>query len=138
MTTPQQAPALHGPGSSVFTGADVCAAAGFRLCPRGHAAAFDNDVWRFDDVDGISVQMSRSGQTRMDFTAISDPRWRLAAKEYLLARLAPGHPEVRILPRAFRVPLTLFELLQAAGRDDPVDELADRPAHHVARRGVPG
>lgn len=107
MTTPQQAPALHGPGSSVFTGADVCAAAGFRLCPRGHAAAFDDDVWRFDDVDGISVQMSRSGQTRMDFTAISDPRWRLAAKEYLLARLAPGHPEVRILPRAFRVPLTL-------------------------------
>ena len=108
MTTPQQAPALHGPGSSVFTGADVCAAAGFRLCPRGHAAAFDDDVWRFDDVDGISVQMSRSGQTRMDFTAISDPRWRLAAKEYLLARLAPGHPEVRILPRAFRVPLTLL------------------------------
>ena len=107
MTAPQQAPALHGPGSSVFTGADVCAAAGFRLCPRGHAAAFDDDVWRFDDVDGISVQMSRSGQTRMDFTAISDPRWRLAAKEYLLARLAPGHPEVRILPRAFRVPLTL-------------------------------
>ncbi len=107
MTTPQQAPALHGPGSSVFTGADVCAAAGFRLRPRGHAAAFDDDVWRFGDVDGISVQMSRSGQTRMDFTAISDPRWRLAAKEYLLARLAPGHPEVRTLPRAFRVPLTL-------------------------------
>jgi integrase len=107
MTTPQQAPALHGRGSSVFTGADVCVAAGFRLRPRGHAAAFDDDVWRFDDVDGISVQMSRSGQTRMDFTAISDPRWRLAAKEYLLARLAPGHPEVRILPRAFRVPLTL-------------------------------
>ena len=107
MTTPQQALALHGPGSSVFTGADVCAAAGFRLRPRGHAAAFDDDVRRFDDVDGISVQMSRSGQTRMDFTAISDPRWRLAAKEYLFARLAPRHLVVAILPRAFRVPLTL-------------------------------
>jgi integrase len=107
MTAPGQALAVHGSGSSVFAGADVCAAAGFRLRPRGHAAAFDDDVWRFDDVDGISVQMSGSGQTRMDFTAISDPRWRLAAKEYLFARLAPGHPEVAVLPRAFRVPLTL-------------------------------
>ena len=106
MTASQEAPALHGPGS-VFTGADVCAAAGLRLRPRGHAAVFDDDVWGFDDVDGISVQMSSSGQTRLDFTAISDPRWRLAAKEYLFARLAPRHPEVAVLPRAFRVPLTL-------------------------------
>ena len=46
----------------------------------------------------------QAGQTRLDFTAISDPRWRLAAKEYLFARLAPGHPEIAVLPRAFRVP----------------------------------
>ena len=107
MTASHETSAFHRPGTSVFAGADVCAAAGFRLRPHGHAAAFDDDVWRFGDVDGISVQMSRSGQTRLDFTAISDPRWRLAAKEYLFARLAPGHPEVAVLPRAFRVPLTL-------------------------------
>lgn len=68
---------------------------------------FDDDTWRFGDVDGLSVQMSRPSYTRLDFTAISDPRWRLAAKEYLLSRLAPGHPEVAVLPRAFRVPLTI-------------------------------
>jgi hypothetical protein len=63
MTASHETSAFHRPGTSVFAGADVCAAAGFRLRPHGHAAAFDDDVWRFDDVDGISVQMSRSGQT---------------------------------------------------------------------------
>ena len=104
MTTPQHALTRHGTGASVLAGADVCAAAGFRLRPRGRAATFDDDVWRFGDIDGLSVQMSMPAYTRMDFTAISDPRWRLTAKEYLFARLAPGHPEVAVLPRAFRVP----------------------------------
>ena len=112
MTTPQQALTCHGTGASLLAGADVCAAAGFRLRPRGRAAMFDDDVWRFGDVDGLSVQMSRPAYTRMDFTAISDPRWRLTAKEYLFARLAPGHPEVAVLPRAFRVPLTLSSCIR--------------------------
>ena len=50
---------------------------------------FDDDVWCFGDIEGLSVQMSGPASTRLDFTAISDPRWRLAAKEYLFARLAP-------------------------------------------------
>ena len=54
----------------------------------------------------------QAASTRLDFTAISDPRWRLAAKEYLFARLAPGHPEIAVLPRAFRVPLTLPSCLK--------------------------
>jgi hypothetical protein len=107
MTTPQQGLAPHVPAASVLAGADVCACAGFRLRPRGHAAMFDDDIWRFGDVDGLSVQMSKTSWTRLDFTAITDPRWRLAAKEYLFARLAPGHPEIAVLPNAFRVPLTL-------------------------------
>ena len=115
MTTPQQAPAFQDPAASVFAGADVCASAGFRLRPRGQAALFDDDVWRFHDVDGLSVQMSRKARTRLDFTAIGDPRWRLAAKEYLFARLAPGHPEVAVLPRAFRVPLTLPSCIRRLG-----------------------
>jgi integrase len=73
---------------------------------------FDDDTWRFDDVDGLSVQMSGRFHTRLDFTAVSDPRWRLAAKEYIFARLAPGHPEIAVLPRAFRVPLTLPSCLK--------------------------
>jgi len=112
MTTPQHALTRHGTGASVLAGADVCAAAGFRLRPRGRAATFDDDLWRFGDVDGLSVQMSRPVYTRMDFTAISDPRWRLTAKEYLFARLAPGHPEIAVLPNAFRVPLTLSSCIR--------------------------
>jgi hypothetical protein len=105
MTTSQHA-LIHA-GASVLAGADVCAAAGFRLRPGGRPAMFSDDTWRFGDVEGLSVQMSRPAYTRLDFTAISDPRWRLAAKEYLFARLAPDHPEVAVLPGAFRVPLTL-------------------------------
>ena len=112
MTTQQHALIHAGASSSALAGADVCAAAGFRLRPGGHAAMFDNDTWRFDDVDGLSVQMSGRSSTRLDFTVVSDPRWRLAAKEYVFARLAPGHPEIAVLPRAFRVPLTLASCLK--------------------------
>jgi integrase len=112
MTIPQHAHIHAGAGTSVLAGADVCAAAGFLLRPRGRAAMFDDDTWRFGDIEGLSVQMSSPSGTRLDFTAISDPRWRLAAKEYLFARLAPGHPEVAVLPRAFRVPLTISSCLR--------------------------
>jgi integrase len=112
MTTQQHALAHPGASASVLSGADVCAAAGFRLRPGGHTAVFDDDAWRFDDVDGLSVQMSGRSHTRLDFTAVSDPRWRLAAKEYIFARLAPGHPEIVVLPRAFRVPLSLPSCLK--------------------------
>jgi integrase len=107
MTTPQHALTHAGAAPSVLAGTDVCAAAGFRLRPGGRPAMFNDDIWHFGDVEGLSVQMSRHRFTLLDFTAISDPRWRLAAKEYLFARLAPGHPEVAVLPGAFRVPRTL-------------------------------
>ena len=110
MTTPQHA--LTQVGASVLAGADVCAAAGFRLRPGGHAAMFDDDVWDFGDIEGLSVQMSRPASTRLDFTAVSDPRWRLTVKEYVFSRLAPGHPQVAVLPRAFRVPLGLPSCLR--------------------------
>ena len=60
----------------------------------------------FGDVDGLAVQLSE-GDVRMDFTAIRDPRWRLVAKEYLLARMLPGHELVAVLPHAYRIPLAL-------------------------------
>jgi len=112
MTTSQHALAQAGASVSVLAGADVCAAAGFRLRPGGRTAMFGDDIWHFGDVEGLSVQMSRPVYTRLDFTLIGDPRWRLAAKEYLFARLAPAHPEVAVLPRAFRVPLTLSTCLK--------------------------
>ena len=44
---------------------------------------------------------------RLDFSAIADPGWRLVAKELVLAMLAPRHPAVATLPRAYRTPLHL-------------------------------
>ena len=42
--------------------------------------------------------MSRTASTRLDFTAISDPRWRLAVKEYVFALLPPAIPRSRSCP----------------------------------------
>jgi integrase len=112
MTTQQHALTRASGDASALAGADVCAAAGFRVRPGGRPVMFDDDTWRFDDIDGLSVQMGGRSSTRLDFTAISDPRWRLAAKEYLFARLAPAHPVIAVLPRAFRVPLALTSCLK--------------------------
>ena len=84
----------------------MCAAAGLRIVPGGHAVLFDQDVWHFGDVDGLPVHLGLSS-IRLDFTAVSDRRWRLLAKEYIFARLAPTDPAVAVLPAAYRVPLTL-------------------------------
>jgi hypothetical protein len=92
---------------SIFAGVDICAAAGLTLRPGAARIRFGDDVWHFADVDGLPVQM-HDHVTRMDFTTIRDPRWRLIAKEYLFARLAPHHEHVAVLPDAYRVPLTLW------------------------------
>src|SRR5450755_252027 len=98
---------FRGRDASPFAGADVCAEAGLKIRPGGRTVMFADDVWHFAGVAGLPVQM-RDSVTRMDFTTISDPRWRLTAKEYLFARLAPAHPQVAVLSRAYRVPLTLW------------------------------
>ena len=104
--TPGIAAAAPGDAASPFSGTDLCAEAGWRLRAGGRRPVFDDDVRRFGDVDGLAVQLSE-GDVRMDFTAICDPRWRLVAKEYLLARMLPGHELVAVLPHAYRIPLAL-------------------------------
>ena len=46
----------------------------------------------------------------LDFTMITNPRWRWVAREYLMARLAPRHPAVATLPQAFRIPINPHSL----------------------------
>jgi hypothetical protein len=104
--TPGTAAAALGDAASPFSGTDLCAEAGWRLRAGGRRPVFDDDIWCFGDVDGLAVQLSE-GDVRMNFTAVRDPRWRLLAKEYLLARLVPGHELVAVLPHAYRIPLTL-------------------------------
>lgn len=114
MTTSHHEPVSQ-PAASPLAGADVCAAAGFRLRPGVRPALFDNDTWHFGGIEGLPVQTSMPALARLDFTAVTDPRWRLAAKEYLFARLAPAHPEIAALPRAFRVPLALSSCVKRLG-----------------------
>jgi len=102
MTFP--APAAESRQHSVFAGVDVCREAGLTLPEGSNRPVFDDDQWDFTDVIGLPVQMAPANR-RFDFTAINDMRWRLVAKELIIAMLAPRHEAVAHLPRAYRTPL---------------------------------
>jgi hypothetical protein len=94
------------PAESVFAGADVASAAGFTLTGGARGPVFDDDVWDFTAVARLPAQLSRAAK-RWDFTAVTDPGFRLVAKELLFALLAPRHQAVAALPHAYRVPLAI-------------------------------
>lgn len=94
------------PGASPFARADVCREAGLSLPTAARRPRFADDVWDFTDVVGLPVQMPLA-RRRFDFAAITDPRWRLVAKELVLALLAPRHDAVAPLSRAYRTALHL-------------------------------
>ncbi|MFE7033136.1 site-specific integrase [Streptomyces sp. NPDC057621] len=96
-------PAFDG-RSAVFAGADVCDEAGLALPDNAARPAFEDGIWDFTHVIGLPTQLSPSVR-RFDFILITDSRWRLVAKELVLAMLAPRHQSVAPLPRAFRNPL---------------------------------
>jgi hypothetical protein len=91
---------------SPFAGADVCAEAGLGLPAGKQRPMFEDDVWDLTEVIGLPVQMGPRSR-RLQFTAIINPRWRVVAKELVLALLAPRHVAVSVLPRALRTPLHL-------------------------------
>jgi integrase len=115
---------------SVFAGLDVCREAGLWLPAGAARPVFEDQVWDFTAVIGLPVQMPLANR-RFDFGAILDSRWRLVARELLLALLAPRHPAVAPLPRACR---TALHLRTAKGR---LDELT-RWLNWLTRRGVTG
>ena len=101
----------HGEGQhSPFANTDICGEANLVLPDDAVRPMFDDDRWDFTAVVGLPVQM-RLVDRRFDFAAIADPRWRLVAKELILALLAPRHPAVAHLPRAYRTPLHLRSCL---------------------------
>ena len=97
---------------SAFAGADVCAKAGLSLPDGARRPAFDDDLWDFTEVIGLPNQMAKFSR-RFDISAITEPCWRLVAKELIMAMLAPRHEAVVALPRAYRTPL---HLVTAFGR----------------------
>jgi len=100
--------------SAVFAGVDVCREAGLSLPDTVRRPLFEDDAWDFTEVVGLPVHMALSLR-RFDFSAITDLHWRLVAKELILALLAPRHPAVALLPRAYR---TALHLTSCAGRLD--------------------
>ena len=105
-------PSAPAPHRSPFAGIDVCRVAGLALPDRARRPVFDDDHWDFIEVIGLPKQMARFSR-RFGFAAIIDSRWRLVAKELVVAMLAPRHPAVASLPRAYRTPL---HLMTASGR----------------------
>ncbi|MCZ4103573.1 site-specific integrase [Streptomyces sp. H39-C1] len=100
--------------SAVFAGADVCREAGLCLPDTVRRPLFEDDVWDFTEVVGLPVHMTLSLR-RFDFATITNIHWRMVAKELILALLAPRHPAVALLPRAYR---TALHLTSCAGRLD--------------------
>src|SRR5439155_14458932 len=64
----------------------------------------DQDVW---DLSGLAAAPATMAAARkvLDFRPIANPLWRLVAREYLMARIAPRHVAVATLPGAYRSPL---------------------------------
>ncbi|MGW1197252.1 hypothetical protein ACWD4B_15660 [Streptomyces sp. NPDC002536] len=88
---------------SPFAGVDVCEAAGWDVLPGSVRPRFDEDLW---DMTGLAKvpRTMRTSSKRWDFGAITNPRWRLTAKEYIFALAAPHHEKVLSLPNALRDP----------------------------------
>ncbi|WP_143658997.1 site-specific integrase [Streptomyces sp. SA15] len=86
---------------SIFAGLWVCAEADL-LMPAGvPGPCFDDDMWDFADVVGLPAQWGVS-ELRFNFRNVENPVWRLVAKEYSFALMAPAHPAVAHLPLAYR------------------------------------
>jgi hypothetical protein len=95
------------PRRSPFAGSDICGEAGLTLPDGAPRAVFEDDRWDFTAVVGLPNHMSPVSR-RLDFTAIANPRWRLVAKELVMALLATRHHAVVELARAYRTPLHLL------------------------------
>lgn len=103
MTAVSALTALAGPAGSVFAGVDVCREAGLALPEGARRPIFEDDLWDLAEVVGLPVQLALQHR-RFNFALIGDPRWRLVAKELIMALLAPRHQAVASLGRAYRAP----------------------------------
>ncbi|MDX3402559.1 hypothetical protein B0E38_01432 [Streptomyces sp. 111WW2] len=91
---------------SPFAGAELCPLFGFAVPLDVTGPFFDEDRWPFDEVIGLPAYL-RPNQRALDFTPIVNREWRLTAKEYIAALMAPRHDAVRDLAHAERTVQTL-------------------------------
>jgi hypothetical protein len=88
---------------SPFAGADLCHLMGFALPVGAPRPRFEDDRWDFCQVIGLPAYLPKCAR-RLEFSGILNPRWKMVAKEYIAASMAPGHQAVRMLPHANRTP----------------------------------
>ena len=91
---------------SPFTGQRVHILAGLKMAPTARRPMFDEETWDLTGLVDVCVQVPPNVLT-WDFTKIQDEGWRLVAREYLIAVLAPRHEHVLPLPLARRDELGL-------------------------------
>ncbi len=103
MSTASAGTVPAGCAGSVFAGVDVCREAGLTLPDGVRRPIFEDDLWDLTQVVGLPVQLALHHR-RFTFALIGDPRWRLVAKELVMALLAPRHEAVASPPRAYRAP----------------------------------
>ncbi|MFE6156617.1 site-specific integrase [Streptomyces sp. NPDC057889] len=125
---------------SVFAGEDVCAAAGLPVYGAGPHPQFGEDVWYFTGVIGLPRYLARYARI-LSFIEILNPQWRVLAKEFVFARLAPDHPAVRELTHAYRTPVMVATVHQRLTvltgwlnwlTEQGVDNLGDVTQQHCA------
>lgn len=126
MTTGARLELPDTPSRSPFAGLDVCETVSLPL-PNGVAGPrFEYDVWDFADVIGMAAYL-RPVACRVDFTTIKNPSWRIVAKEYALALMAPNHPAVSGSTQRLPETARRAHLRRAARRAGAVAQLAHRP-----------
>lgn len=95
---------LHPPRPSHFAGSDIAALAELRWEPGTPRPVFEDDFWSFEGWIDAPAYLRRT-EKRLRFDRIHQPLWRIAAKEFLVALLAPTHEQVYMLPHARRRPV---------------------------------
>ncbi|MFH9944404.1 hypothetical protein ACH4OT_34450 [Streptomyces murinus] len=118
VTMPSGPIPAHWAAASPFAGLDVCKAAGWEVVPGGPRPSFDEDLW---DLSGLRdmPKSVRTNARRLDFRSITDPAFRLTAKEYMFALAVPGHERVLAQPEAIRSkykPNSCFNLAVQLGK----------------------
>ncbi|MFE3257041.1 hypothetical protein [Nocardia sp. NPDC059229] len=98
---------------SIFAGARVCKTAQLRLVSGAHDPRFEEDIW---DLTGLADAPRRapSHELTLNFAAVKERRWRIVAKEILLAAMAPHHEQVLLAAHVIRKPRspqTCFKIL---------------------------
>lgn len=105
--------------------------------PSGATVRFGGETWDFRCIEGLAPNLSRS-VLAVEWESISNPSFRLAAKEVLFAQLHPDHPRViselgwrrAVAIRSIRSQVVIWRAWFAWLDDNDLHELYEVGAHH--------